>query len=167
MNERTFLDTNVLIYADDQDAGEKASVCREILRTAISSGRGVLSTQVLQEFFVVSTRKLGVPPDVARRKVELLCTLEVIGIQVADVLAAIDLHRLHSISFWDALIVRSAAAAGCKRLLTEDLQDGSVISGVRIESPFRALGPTSAGARRPLRLRAGGSNPARAHSSRC
>jgi len=140
VNERTFLDTNVLVYADDQDAGEKTPLCREILRTAISSGRGVLSTQVLQEFFVVSTRKLGVPADTARRKVELLCALEVIGIQVADVLAAIDLQRLHSISFWDALIVRSAAAAGCKRLLTEDLQDGSVISGVRIENPLRALG---------------------------
>ncbi len=140
MKERTFLDTNLLVYADDKDAGQKADVCREIIKDALTSERGVLSTQVLQEFFVVSTAKLGVPADAARRKIELLCVLDVVKIQVADVLAAIDLHRLHQLQFWDALIVRAAAIAGCKVLFSEDLQDGQIIDGVRIENPLRALG---------------------------
>lgn len=138
MNDRVFLDTNVLVYADDLDAGEKNDIARALLRGLLTQGNAVLSTQVLQEFFVIATRKLGVDPEVARRKLELLSTLDVIRIEVDEILAAIDLHRLHSISFWDALVVRCAATAGCTRLLSEDMQDGRVIAGVRIENPFVA-----------------------------
>ena len=137
MSGRFFLDTNILIYADDLDAGSKRDVAREVLREAFVSGNGVLSTQVLQEFFVIATRKLGVDAEIARRKVELAAKLDVVRIDAEEVLAAIDLHRLHSFSFWDALIVRCAATAGCARLLTEDLQDGRVIAGVQIENPFK------------------------------
>lgn len=136
MSDRVFLDTNVLVYADDLDAGRKREIARDLLHDALSNRTGVISTQVLQEFFVVSTRKLGVGADVAARKVELLSKLDTVRIEVDQILAAIDLHRLHSISFWDALIVRSAATAGCGRLLTEDLQHGRSFGGVRIENPF-------------------------------
>ena len=136
MSGRVFLDTNIFLYADDLDAGPKREVAREILRDAFTSGTGVLSTQVLQEYFVVATRKLGVDAAVASRKVELMATLDVVRIEVAEILAAIDLHRLHSFSLWDALIVRCAATAGCSRLLSEDMQVGRVISGVRIDNPF-------------------------------
>ena len=95
-----------------------------------------MSTQVLQEFFVVATRKLGVEAPHARRKVELLAAMDVVRIDPTDVLAAIDLHRLHALSFWDALIVRCAQKAGCKRLLTEDLNPGQMFDGVRVENPF-------------------------------
>jgi predicted nucleic acid-binding protein len=78
-----------------------------------------------------------VQPDIARRKIELIARLDVVPVQLDLVLGAIDLHRLHSISFWDALIVRCASAAGCTRLLTEDLQHGQLIDGVRVENPFR------------------------------
>ena len=138
MNERVFLDTNVLVYADDLDAGDKRDRARELLRTALTGGTGVISTQVLQEFFSVTTRKLGVDPAVARRKVELLAAMDVVRVDVDLILGAIDLHRLHALSFWDALIVRSAVAAGCGRLLSEDMQDGQVFDGVRIENPFRS-----------------------------
>jgi predicted nucleic acid-binding protein len=134
---RRFLDTNVLLYADDLDAGDKRARAQEVLREAMSSGEGVLSTQVLQEFFVIATRKLGVDPAMARRKVELLAEMDLVRVDLAMILAAIDLSRLHSFSFWDALIVRTAAAAGCGLLLTEDLQHGQVVDGVRIENPFR------------------------------
>jgi predicted nucleic acid-binding protein len=134
---RRFLDTNVLVYADDLDAAVKRRRAREILRHAVRTGDGVVSTQVLQEFFVISTRKLGVEPGVARRKVELLAEMDVVRIDLRLILAAIDLHRLESISFWDALVVRAAVAAGCRTLLTEDLQHGQVINGVRVENPFR------------------------------
>ena len=138
MNERVFLDTNVLVYADDLDAGDRRDRARELLRTALTGGTGVISTQVLQEFFSVTTRKLGVDPAVARRKVELLAAMDVVRVDVDLILGAIDLHRLHALSFWDALIVRSAVAAGCGRLLSEDMQDGQVFDGVRIENPFRS-----------------------------
>lgn len=137
MKERTFLDTNVLVYADDLDAGEKRRVARELVREAFASTLGAVSTQVLEEFFVVATRKLKVPADVARRKVELLGQLDVVRVELGTILEAIDLHRLRRISFWDALLVRCAAAARAKRLLTEDLQHGQLIDGVRIENPFR------------------------------
>lgn len=134
---RRFLDTNVLVYADDLEAGAKRDRARDLLDEALSSGEGVVSTQVLQEFFVIATGKLGVEVAIARRKVELLAAMDVVGIDLDLILAAIDLRRLHSISFWDALILRAAAIAGCSLLLTEDLQHGQVVDGVRIENPFR------------------------------
>lgn len=133
---RRFLDTNVLLYADDLEAGEKRSRAREILRAAMESGDGVVSTQVLQEFFVISTRKLGVDPAAARRKIALIATMDLVRVDLDLILTAIDLHRLHGLSFWDALIVRAASLAGCGLLLTEDLQHGRVVDGVRIENPF-------------------------------
>jgi predicted nucleic acid-binding protein len=138
MTERVFLDTNVLVYADDLDAGEKRSVAQSILKQALVERSGVLSTQVLQEFFVVATRKLGVDAETTKRKVELLSSLDVVQVDVAEILAAIDLHRLHSISLWDALIVRCAATGGCTRLLSEDLQHGRTLAGVKIQNPFLA-----------------------------
>ena len=136
MSERVFLDTNLLVYADDADAGDKQRAARKQIRSAIVERTGVISTQVLQEYFSVATRKLGISPAAARRRVELLSVLDVVRIEVTTILAAIDLHRLHSLSFWDALVVRAASLAGCTRLLTEDLQTGSTIDGVRIENPF-------------------------------
>jgi len=133
---RRFLDTNVLLYADDLDAGDKRTRAQALLREAMASGEGVVSTQVLQEFFVIATRKLGVEPATARRKVELLAEMDLVRIDLPLLLAAIDLSRLHAFSFWDALIVRSAAAAGCGVLLSEDMQHAQVIDGVRIENPF-------------------------------
>ena len=141
MSERVFLDTNVLLYADDLDAGKKRARAQELLGQLIAESRAVLSTQVLSEFFVNATRKLGVPPAIARKKLELLMRLEVVPIRPDLILGAVDLHRLHGLSFWDALVLRSAAAAGCARLLSEDLSHGQVIDGVRIENPFADLRP--------------------------
>src|SRR5262245_12076898 len=113
MSERVFIDTNVLLYADDRDAGEKWRVAQELVAELIESGRAVLSTQVLQEFFVNATRKLGLSPESARARVETLSQLDLVVIRCELILSAIDLHRLRRISFWDALVVRSAAAGGC------------------------------------------------------
>ncbi len=133
---RRFFDTNIFVYADDLDAGDKADVAQALIAEAFASRSAVISTQVLQEFFAVTTRKLGIDATVARRKVELLARLDVVTVNLELILGAIDLHRLHSISFWDALVVKAAAASGCARLLTEDLQAGQLIDGVRIENPF-------------------------------
>ena len=137
MADRVFIDTNVLVYADDLDAGDKRTRAQAVLAELIGESRAVISTQVIQEFFVTSTRKLGVPAEIARKKVELLMRLDVVLVRPELIIAAIDLHRLHGLSFWDALILRAAAAPGCARLLSEDLNHGQVVDGVRIENPFR------------------------------
>lgn len=133
---RSFIDTHVLVYADDQDSGAKRERALLLLDENIRAGTCVFSTQVLQEFFVIATKKLGIPATTARQRVELLSTQDVVPIDTELILAAIDLHRLHSFSFWDALILRAAKIGGCTRVLTEDLQDGQVIDGVRVENPF-------------------------------
>jgi predicted nucleic acid-binding protein len=134
--ERTFLDTNVLLYADDADAKEKSVRARTCIADAVLEGKAVVSTQVLQEFFVIATRKLGLAAEDARARVEAFSQLDVVLLQPDLILSAIDLHRLHGLSFWDAMVVRAAAASGCSRLWSEDLQDGRTFDGVRIENPF-------------------------------
>ena len=136
MPARSFFDTNVLAYTDDHDSPTKQSRALALFEEARRTGAGVVSTQVMQEYFVTVTRKLGVPVEVARRKVELFARLGLVVIDLADVLAAIDLHRLHQIAFWDALIVRAAQRANCSVLYTEDMQHGCRIDGLSILNPF-------------------------------
>jgi len=139
MSVRSLLDTNVLVYTDDARHPAKQRRALALVAEHRRAGTGVVSLQVLQEYFAVATRKLGVDAAVARRKVELLAELDVVVPDVADVLGAIDLHRLHGLSFWDALVIRAAKQSGCAVVLTEDLQDGRELDGVRIENPFRNL----------------------------
>ena len=95
----------------------------------------VVSTQVLQEYFNTATAKLRLDAGLARAKVELVASIDLV--QVAPlILAAIDLHRLHRLSFWDALILQAAAAAGCRELLSEDMQAGIRHGGVVVVNPF-------------------------------
>jgi predicted nucleic acid-binding protein len=137
MSVRSFFDTNVLIYSDDHDSPEKRERALDLLDAARLGGTGVVSTQVLQEYFVVTTRKLGVSASVARRKVELLARLDTVLVDVSDVIAAIDLHRLHELSFWDALVIRAAQNAGCRVLYSEDLRHGWCLDDLEIVNPFR------------------------------
>jgi predicted nucleic acid-binding protein len=137
MSARSFFDTNVLLYADDKSAPAKQRRSRDLVAEHRQAGTGVISLQVLQEYFVNVTRKLDVDPRIARRKLQLLAELDVAIPDVGDVLAAIDLHRLHGFSFWDALILRSAQQSGCSILLSEDFHDGLEIDGVKIVNPFR------------------------------
>jgi predicted nucleic acid-binding protein len=136
--ERVFLDTNILVYADDDSAGPKCKRAGRLVIDLAASGQAVLSTQVLQEYFAVATRKLGLSADRARLRVEELSRLNVVQIDPDLILSAIDLHRLHKVTFWDALVIRSAAAGGCAKLLSEDMQTGRTFDGVRIENPFAA-----------------------------
>ena len=137
MAERVFVDTNVVIYSCDRAAGDKRARAREVLAPLLRERRAVISTQILQEFFAAATRKLHIPAEHARRYVEKWRRIDVIVIRPETVLGAIDLHRLHMVSFWDALVIKSAGVAGCGRLLSEDLNHGQVIDGVTIENPFR------------------------------
>jgi predicted nucleic acid-binding protein len=133
---RSFFDTNVLVYTDDGDAPDKQATALDLMAAARRASKGVVSTQVLQEYFVAATSKLGVEAGLARRKVELFGRLHLQIVDLEDVLAATDLRIVHRISFWDALIIAAAKRAGCRRLYTEDLGTGSTLAGVEIVNPF-------------------------------
>jgi predicted nucleic acid-binding protein len=136
MSARSFFDSNVLLYTDDKASPAKQRRALDLVAEHRRAGTGVVSLQVLQEYFVTVTRKLHVDSRVGRRKVELLAEFDVAVPEVADILAAIDLHRLHGFSFWEALIVRSAKQAGCSILFSEDLQSGREFNGLRVVNPF-------------------------------
>jgi len=140
MSDKTFVDTNVLIYAHDIDARRKHEVAQGVLRDLWSQRTGVLSMQVLQEFYVNVTRKIAspLPKDVARLVVNsysIWCT----ETTPAEIAAAFRIEDGSRIGFWDALIVASAAKCGAVRILTEDLNAQQVIAGIRVENPFAQL----------------------------
>lgn len=137
MSVRSFFDSNILVYTDDTGAPEKQAQALDLLERCRIEQSGVISTQVLQEYFVTSTKKLKVAVEVARRKAELFGHFNLVRIGLEDILAATDLHRIHQISFWDALIVRAALRSGCSVLLSEDLQTGRRINGLEIVNPFK------------------------------
>ncbi len=135
-----FVDTNVLVYAHDAGAGEKATRARTLLAEIWQEGTGCVSLQVLQEFYVTTTGKLPhrLDAETAALRVEAYSRWTLHTPDRDDLLAAIALARRHRLSFWDAMIVRSAARLGCKVLWTEDLKHGAVLEGVRIRNPFRS-----------------------------
>lgn len=135
---RKFFDTNVLVYLFDDDNPEKKSRAAQALSACVRDGAAVLSTQVLQEFYVSVTRKLAVPlpPDVAYRALQDLSVLPLVSIDEQLILMAARLSQSDSFSFWDALIVQSAVEAGAEVLYSEDMQHDRVIAGLRIVNPF-------------------------------
>ena len=137
MSVRSFFDTNILVYADDKAAPAKQRRSIDLIVEHRRAKSGVVSLQILQEYFVTVTRKLHVESSIARRKVELLAEFYVAVPDVSDILAAIDLHRLHSLSFWDALVIRSAKQSGCTVLFSEDMQHTRAIDGLQVVNPFR------------------------------
>ncbi len=136
---RSFFDTNVLVYLFDNRDPEKKTRAQQIFAEESERGRAVLSTQVLQEFYWATTRKLATPllEEVAEQRVRDFCELPLVRVDGPMILAAIARSRRQSFSFWDALILEAALRAGARRLLTEDLQHGQRIGGLTVENPFR------------------------------
>ena len=140
MNVKTFVDTNVLIYAHDIDAGQKHDVAKNLIRELWSERAGLLSTQVLQEFYVNVTRKIASPlSKVSARAVIHSYGSWCIETALTDVSTAFQIEDESRIGFWDALVIASAARGGAARLLSEDLNAGQTVLGVRIENPFSAI----------------------------
>ena len=140
MTGGSFLDSNVLVYTDDAANPGKQKTAVALVSAVMRDRSGVVSLQALQEYFVTVTRKLGVDAATARAKVELLGAFSAPPTDIDDVLAAIDLHRLHQVSFWDALIIRAAQQARCARIYSEDMQHGRRLDGVEIVNPFLTAG---------------------------
>ena len=140
MSAKTFVDTNVLVYAHDVDDLSKHDLARDALRELWNDGTGVLSPQVLQEFYVNVTRKIAMPlaKDAARLVVSTYA-IWCVDVTSADVAAAFRIEDEATIGFWDALIIASASKAGAARILSEDLNAGQTIAGVLIENPFAAI----------------------------
>lgn len=138
-DERCFVDTNVLIYAYDNQAGTKQRRAQQRLSALWDSGAGVLSVQVLQEFFNNATRKLRDPLALAKARevVRLYREWVVVPATPEQVLAATELMESYRLSFWDSMIVAAAEAADAVVLLSEDLSHGQTIAGLRVENPFR------------------------------
>jgi predicted nucleic acid-binding protein len=139
MKGLTFFDTNVFVYSDDASAPVKQARAIQLITDYRRSNQLVLSMQVLQEYYAAATRKLRVDPETAQQKVQVLTRARVVKFVETDVIAAIELHRLNRVSFWDAMIIHAARLAGAELLYSEDLQHGAILGGVRIENPFLLL----------------------------
>ena len=137
---RSFFDTNVLIYTVDATAPVKQARAIELLGETAAAANGMISTQVLQEFYNTITRKLNVPPSSAARIARRFGQFRTIGMTSEIVFAAMDRHTRGGVSFWDALIVEAAIAGGADTLYSEDMHDGLVVDRLTICNPFLAAG---------------------------
>jgi len=133
---KAFLDSNLLIYANDAREPQKQAKAVEVVSRAIREQSGVVSTQVLQEYAVVAMGKLRQDPDTVLRQLILLESLEVGLITPALIRRSLELHLRYQIDFWDAEILAAAEHARCAVLLSEDLNPGQLYAGVRVENPF-------------------------------
>lgn len=138
MKGADFFDTNILVYAYDSHFPDKQQKAQNIVLSAVREGNGVLSTQVLGEFFMVVTKKINKPLSVsdARDIIKYMGRMKVQEIDVLIVERALDTLERYKISYWDALIIAAAERAQCKRILSEDLNAGQIYHGIEITNPF-------------------------------
>lgn len=135
---RCFIDTNVLVYADSTDEPRKQRIAIDLIRQLRVERRGVLSTQVLNEYIQVGLRKLGLAHAHIREQLHCYRQFDLAAVTPDTIELALELHQRHSLSYWDALILASAQIAGCAALLTEDMGTGEVLAGVQLVNPFAA-----------------------------
>ncbi len=140
MSDKTFIDTNVLIYAHDIDAGAKHQVAKAVLQKLWNEKTGLLSAQVLQEFYVNVTGKILTPlsKDLARRVVSSY-SIWCMETTPTEILSAFRIEDESGIGFWDALIVSAASKSDVRRILSEDLNAGQRVAGILIENPFAGI----------------------------
>lgn len=136
MTYKAFFDTNVLAYEFERKDLRKRDIARELLREWRLSGRMILSVQVLQELYVVLTRKMGIYEEDAEKIIKSYARLPIISADSGLVLQGIGISRRYRISFWDALLVAAALRGDCRIIFTEDLSHGMKIEGVEIVNPF-------------------------------
>jgi predicted nucleic acid-binding protein len=135
-----FVDTNILVYAYDRSTGEKHIRANALLRSLWETNFGCISLQVLQEFHVTVTRKVAVPLGLVESS-EIIRDLSAWAVHTPsanDLLAAIQIQQQYGLSFWDAMIVRSASQLGCECIWSEDMAHGQAYAGVRVLNPLVA-----------------------------
>ena len=138
MSDKVFVDTNILIYAHDLDAGQKNAISSAVIKDLWQNRSGIISIQVLQEFYVNVTRKIPnpLPKPKAREIIESYLAWDVELNEVITILAASEIEERYNLPFWDALIVAAACNAKADKIITEDLNHGQMIEGILIENPF-------------------------------
>jgi predicted nucleic acid-binding protein len=142
MTGRRFIDTNVAVYAYDSSAGNKQTTAQQVLRDAAAASEGVISVQVLGEFFHATvTRKKILEISKARIALAALRHLDVVSVDKAMVEKAIDFHERFQLRYWDALIISAAKLSGCRTVMSEDLNEGQKYDGVAIVNPFSIPSP--------------------------
>jgi len=133
---KAFLDTNILVYANDERDTRKQEIALDIVARHIRENAGVISTQVMQEYTVNAVQKLKQAIPVVMHQLHLLETLEVVAVSPDLVRRALEINQLYGTSYWDALIIAAAEKAGCDRIISEDLNSGQNYCGMRCENPF-------------------------------
>lgn len=140
MSAETFIDTNVFIYQLDGTDARKQRVAEGIVREALTTGSGCISSQVVQECLNVALRKAAVPLSTSDARAYLdAVLLPLMQVMVSDALyhRALDVRERWHFGFYDSIIVAAALTAGCRTLLSEDLQHGQKLDGLAIVDPFR------------------------------
>lgn len=137
--DKIFVDTNILVYSHDVDAEQKHQIAQDILLELWQNRNGVLSVQVLQEFYVTMTQKVlhPIPPNSVRNIIRDYFSWHIEINDLNSILIASRIGEDYKISFWDALIVATALKAKADKILTEDLQAGQIIEGIPIKNPFK------------------------------
>lgn len=138
MSDRYFIDTNILVYANDRSEKEKQVRAKQILLQGITEENIVVSTQVLSEFYVTVTQKIQttLSTDVAKKEIRLLKAIDIVEIDFNLVMQAINISKKNTLSYWDSLIVAAALKANCTILYSEDMNPDQIIDSVRIENPL-------------------------------
>jgi predicted nucleic acid-binding protein len=136
MAANIFIDTNILIYSVDRADPGKQNIAIATIAHHATNRSGVISTQVLQEFYSAATRKLGISPIIAKKHIQDFQIFDVVQLSASIIEQGIDISIFHKISFWDGLIIASASNASASELLSEDLNHGQNIEGISIINPF-------------------------------
>ncbi len=138
MKDKFFIDTNIIVYANDSSDKNKQLKAKQLILDGIRSGKIVVSTQVLSEFYFVSTQKLKIKlsSEIAKKELQLLSEVEIIEIDYNLILNAIDIANEYKLSYWDALIIAAARRAGATILYSEDMNHGQMIQAMKIINPF-------------------------------
>lgn len=139
MQDKYFIDTNILVYANDRSEAEKCTRAKQLIIDGILNDNLVVSTQVLSEFYVTVTQKIKIklPIAIAKKEIFLLKSIEIVEIDYNLIIQAINISQKQKISYWDALIIAAALKADCDTLYTEDLNPSQIINGLKIRNPFR------------------------------
>ena len=136
MAGRSFIDTNILVYAEASDTPVKQRTALTLLKRLYDNKEGVISTQVLQEYCNVALKKLRLEPAYIRAQLDLFEQFEVVQVTPAIIRAGLDLQQIRKLAFFDSMVLASAHAAGCNVIWSEDMNTGEVINGMTISNPF-------------------------------
>ena len=138
MNDKFFFDTNILVYANDSSEKVKQEIARSLLKDSLIKQNGVISVQVLSEFWVTVTHKIKNPlsVEIAEKEIELFQLMEIVSLDYSLFKDALRFQQIIQISYWDSLILAASHSAGCKTIYTEDLNHGQITAGMELCNPF-------------------------------